>query len=86
VPEVSRFFGLVVSMYFDDHLPPHFHVRYAGRHARIDISSLAILRGTLPPRAHGLVVEWARVHRQELLVNWTRARARKSLKRIAPLE
>jgi hypothetical protein len=86
VPEVSRFFGLVVSMYFDDHLPPHFHVRYAGRHAQIGISSLTILRGTLPPRAHGLVIEWARVHRDELFANWARARVRKPLRKIAPLE
>jgi hypothetical protein len=73
-------------MYFDDHLPPHFHVRYAGRHAQIGISSLTILRGTLPPRAHGLVIEWARVHRDELFANWARARVRKPLRKIAPLE
>lgn len=86
MPEVSRFFGIVVAMYFDDHRPPHFHARYAGRHAVIDIASMSVLRGTLPYRAHGLVVEWASAHRKELLENWARARDRKRLKKIAPLE
>lgn len=86
MPEVSRFFGIVVSMYYDEHFPPHFHVRYAGRHAQVGISSLTILHGTLPPRAHGLVVEWARAHKDELLANWALARARKTPRKIAPLE
>ena len=86
VPEISRFFGIVVRMYFDEHLPPHFHVRYAGRHAQVEILQMTILRGTLPPRAHGLVVEWARAHKDERLANWARARARKTLRKIAPLE
>jgi hypothetical protein len=64
---------------------PHFHVSYGGFEASIEIETHAV-RGELPPRALRLVLEWARLHRAELLENWGRARANQSLKRIAPLE
>ena len=86
MPEVSRFFGIVISMYFDDHQPPHFHARYGDADAVLDIASLRVLRGALPGPAHGLVVEWATAHRDELIANWARARDRRPLKKIAPLE
>lgn len=86
MPEISRFFGIVVQMYYSDHEPPHFHVRYAGQKALIAIDSLAVLRGGLSPRALGLVAEWAARHRSELLEDWNLARAEAQLKPIAPLE
>lgn len=86
MPEISRFFGIVVAMYYGDHPPPHFHVRYGGSKALIAIETLALLDGTLPPRVAGLVAEWATIHRGELLENWERARAQTPLERIAPLE
>jgi hypothetical protein len=86
VPEISRFLGIIVSMYFNDHPPPHFHARYAGHKALIDIETLTLLRGSLPPRVHGLVVEWALQHRQELRDNWNRARRQVDLVSIDPLE
>ncbi len=86
MPEISRFFGIVVSMYYDDHPPPHFHVRYGSQKALVSIESLAILAGTLSPRTLGLVMEWAAIHRQELLENWKRAEDRAALEKIAPLE
>jgi hypothetical protein len=86
MPEVSRFFGIVVQMYYDDHQPPHFHVRYAGRKALIAIESMAVLRGGLSPRALGMVTEWAALHREELMEDWNLARAEAQLKPIAPLE
>ncbi|HEY2955502.1 MAG TPA: DUF4160 domain-containing protein [Candidatus Eisenbacteria bacterium] len=85
MPEVSRFFGIVISMYFDDHWPPHFHARYGESDAVIAIESLGTLRGALPGRARDLVVEWATEHRDELMANWARARDRKPLRKIAPL-
>ena len=85
MPEISRFFGIVISMYFDDHMPPHFHARYGGGEAVIDIASLDILRGDISSRAHELVMEWAMTHNVELMENWARARARKRLKKIEPL-
>ena len=63
MPEISRFYGIVIKMYFADHAPPHFHAEYAEYEARIAIGSLAVLSGNLPPRAMGLVAEWTTLHR-----------------------
>lgn len=86
MPEISRFFGIVVSMNYNDHSPPHFHVRYAEQRAIIAILSPTLLEGQLSPRALGLVIEWAAAHRQELAEDWELARQQQPLKRIAPLE
>jgi hypothetical protein len=86
VPEISRFFGIVIKMFFDDHNPPHFHAEYAKSLALIDIRTLAVFSGLLRPRAMGLVIEWATLHQQELLTDWERARAQQKLRPIAPLE
>lgn len=86
MPEISRFFGIVIQMYYDDHDPPHFHVRYAGQKAIIAIETLSVLRGGLSPRALGLVTEWAARHQKELMADWTLSRAATQLKPIAPLE
>jgi hypothetical protein len=86
VPEVSRFFGIVILMHFGDHEPAHFHVRYGENRALIEVESLRLLTGSLPPRALGLVVEWGALHRNELLENWHRAAAMQPVKSIAPLE
>ncbi len=72
-------------MFFDDHNPPHFHARYGKDHAAIEIDSLRVLEGYFPPRALGLVVEWASQHQRELLENWKRARNNHPIKKIAPL-
>lgn len=86
MPEISRFFGIVVKMFFDDHSPPHFHAEYAESKALVDLRSLSAFAGRLPPRVMGLVVEWAALHRQELLDNWRRAEAQETLQKIDPLE
>lgn len=86
MPEISRFFGTVISMCHNDHAPPHFHVRYAGQKALVDIENLSILRGHLSPRVLGLVVEWASLHREELSENWDLARREAKLNAIEPLE
>jgi len=65
-PRISRFFGIVITMYYDDHPPPHFHVRYGEHRAILEIEPVAVIAGSLPPRALGLVSEWATVHRDEL--------------------
>ena len=86
VPEISRFFGIVVAMYYDDHPPPHFHVRYGEHRAILEIETAAALVGDLPHRVLGMVVEWAASHRAALEENWDRARARAPLISIQPLE
>jgi len=86
VPEISRFFGIVIKIFFEDHNPPHFHAEYGDRIALIDIRTLTVFGGRLPPRVLGLVIEWATLHRQELLEDWERARAQQALRKIAPLE
>ena len=70
MPELSRFLGIVILMYFDDHDPPHFHVRYNDFRAIIAIKELFLIEGELPPRVLGLVTEWAGAHKMELLENW----------------
>jgi hypothetical protein len=87
VPEISRFFGIVIRMFFDDHLPTHFHASYAAHEGRISISPIGVMTGCdLPPRSLALVVEWATLHQAELLENWQLARLGKPLASIAPLE
>jgi len=86
MPEISRFFGIVISMDFNDHDPPHFHARYSGHTARLAIEPLAVLSGTLPPRVLGLVTEWAVLHGEELAANWARLRRGRAPRRIDPLQ
>jgi Domain of unknown function (DUF4160) len=86
VPEISRFLGIVVAMFYNDHPPPHFHVRYGKQRAIIGIEGSVLLEGEIPPRVLGLVIEWAAKHRQELADNWDRARRQTPLSAIAPLE
>jgi hypothetical protein len=85
MPEISRFFGIVVTMYHDDHNPPHFHARYGKDKAAIGIEPIQALEGRLPPRALGLVVEWASEHQEELRTNWNAVQADLPPTRIEPL-
>ena len=86
MPEISRFYGIVIKMFFDDHNPPHFHAFYGEFEVLININSFAVFAGNLPPRALGLVIEWATQHQDELLTNWERARGQESLSKIEPLK
>jgi hypothetical protein len=86
VPRISEFFGIVIAMYYADHSPPHFHARYGEHEALIQLHPLRVLRGSLPPRALALVVEWASLHRLELEVDWIRAARGLPLAPVPPLE
>lgn len=86
MPEISRFFGIVIVMYYNDHEPPHFHVRYGDQKAIIGVETLTLLAGRLSPRALGLVMEWASSHQDELLQDWELAQRQEPLKKIQPLE
>ena len=86
MPTISDFYGIKIYMYWDEHNPPHFHAEYQGFKAEYDIQSLTVIVGELPKRAHALVLEWASIHREELLNNWKSALEPNSLKPIAPLD
>lgn len=86
MPEISRFLRLIVAMYYSDHRPPHFHVRYGNEEAIIEIVSGRLLACSLPTRSRALIEEWRRMHVNELLDNWRLAAERRPLRKIAPLE
>jgi hypothetical protein len=85
MPTISRFYGIVISMFINDHPPPHFHATYGEHEASVSIHTLDVVNGYLPRHARRLVREWGFAHRAELLDNWRRARARETLKKIEPL-
>jgi Domain of unknown function (DUF4160) len=86
MPEISRFFGIVIFIFYNEHNPPHFHAGYGDQKALIDIHTLGILKGGLPPRALGLVMEWATMHKEDLLKCWHQAAAFKIPDKIEPLK
>jgi len=86
VPELSRFFGIVIAMYYKDHAYPHFHAKYAGQTGSFSLPDLRLIEGSLPRRVISLVLEWAFDHRDELMRNWELARARQPLEPIPPLD
>lgn len=85
MPEVSRFYGIVIKIFYDDHNPPHFHAEYGEHEMLVNIRTLALSGGRLPARALGLVTEWASLHQQELLGAWERAKQLQPPGQIAPL-
>ena len=85
MPEISRFFGISILMYFNDHSPPHFHAKYNEHAAVFRIADLAMAEGFLPPRAAALVREWAGLHREELAESWSALAETGTLRRIPPL-
>jgi hypothetical protein len=86
MPELSRFFGIVIGLFYRDHGRPHFHAVYGEFEAVLDIETGTVISGQLPRRALALVREWYDLHKNELLENWELARQHYPLKRISPLE
>jgi hypothetical protein len=86
MPELSRFFGIVIGISYREHGRPHFHAVYGESEAVIDIESGELISGKLPKRALALVAEWHAGHKTELRENWELARQHRALKKIAPLE
>jgi len=85
MPELSRFYGIVIVMYYDDHPPPHFHAIYGSEKVEFSIDPPGVLKGRLSPRALALVTEWAAVHQAELLEAWDRRSAGQKMPKIEPL-
>jgi hypothetical protein len=86
MPEICRFYGIVIKMFFGDHAPPHIHAEYGNDQVLIDIQTLAVFAGKLPPRAMGMVVEWASQHQGELIACWNRAVNLEPFGKIEPLK
>jgi Domain of unknown function (DUF4160) len=86
MPRICQFFGIVIAMYYNDHPPPHFHALYAEHEVVLTIQTLEILDGAVPRRALAMVLEWAALHRAEIMANWERARQGLPLEDIAPLD
>ena len=86
MPEISRFYGISIYLYPREHPPAHFHAFYSDQEAVFDIATLRVLQGSLSQRAHGLVLDWAARHREELFTAWDRLRAGQNPGKIAPLE
>lgn len=85
MPEISLFFGIRITMHWNDHQPPYFHVAYAGHAASILIEDGVVMAGYLPNRQLRLVLAWLELHRDELMQDWELARLRQPLNAIEPL-
>ena len=85
MPRISRFFGITIAMFYNDHAPPHFHARYGEFEATIDLGTQEVLEGQLPSRCLSLVQEWAMIHKEELLEDWRLCRENAMPVKIDPL-
>ena len=85
MPIISRFFGIIIYMYWRDHTPPHFHAKYGGEEISVEIES-GVVTGKMSKRALGMLQEWRNLHNDELMANWKLVEEKKSLMRIDPLE
>jgi hypothetical protein len=85
MPIISRFFGIVIFMFWREHAPPHFHAKYGDDEAVVEIETGRVTGG-MSKRGIALVQEWRELHKQELIQNWELAEQRRALKRIEPLE
>jgi hypothetical protein len=85
VPTISRFFGIAIAMYYDDHGFPHFHARDAIGQAKVRIDEVGVIDSVMQTRQLRLVLAWAELRQDELLENWRRARTGETLLKIEPL-
>ncbi len=85
MPQISVFYGISITMYYDDHNPPHFHAEYNGENALVDINNAKVIKGSLPSKQLKLILAWCVIHQEELLENWELAKAGKQIKNISPL-
>ena len=85
MPELCRFYGIIIRMFWADHPPPHFHAIYGEYEALVEIGTSEIIEGSLPLGARSLVSQWISLHRSEVLEQWERARQALPLQKIDPL-
>ncbi len=85
MPEVCRFLGIIISILYDDHRPPHFHAEYGEYKISVDLNT-GVIAGRFPPRALRAVSEWYELNKEGLLEDWALAEEHKTLKKLPPLE
>lgn len=87
MPEISRFYGIIIGMFWSEkqHNAAHVHARYGDGIAVFLVESAKLIEGSIPKRAERMVVEWIKLHKKELLEDWELAKARKKIKKIKPL-
>ena len=86
MPELSRFYGIIIRMFYGDHPPPHFHAVYQGEEVQVSIESLEVIKGRMRRRALVLVLEWAALHREELRRAWDVSSRNQEPDKIEPLD
>lgn len=86
MPTISMFYGILIQMFWNDHAPPHFHACYGECRGIIDINTLKMLEGDLPRRALSLILDWAELHQQELLLDWALCTKKQMPNKIEPLK
>ena len=86
MPELSRFYGIIIRMFYGDHAPPHFHAVYQGEEIKVNVNTLEGIEGRMSRRAQVLVLEWAALHRDELRQAWERASTNQEPFKIPPLD
>ncbi len=85
MPEISRFYGIVIYILYREHNPPHFHAIYGDYEVTVEINS-GIIEGRMPKRALSLISDWYELHKEELKMIWLMACEKKPLNKIAPLD
>jgi hypothetical protein len=84
MPEISRFYGIIIYMFYNDHQPPHFHAKYQEFDILIEIET-GIVKGQMPKRALKLIFDWLEEHKADLMINWQNSINREPLNKIQPL-
>jgi len=85
LPIISLFYGIKITMYFDEHRPPHFHAEYNGHQALIDICEARVVKGEMPSRQLKLILAWCVIHQDELMQNWELSKDGLPINKINPL-
>ena len=86
MPELSRFYGIIVRMFANDHNPPHFHAQYGKHSAMVDIATRSVIEGSLPRRCRSMIAEWSEAHEEELIASWNALKSGSRPQKIAPLD
>ncbi len=85
MPVISEFYGVKVLMYWNDHMPPHFHAEYGDHKIIVDIVNGSVIKGLFPSKQLKLVLAWCEIHRDELMMNWDKAQGHLDIQKIDPL-